>query len=502
MDAIKLIEKEKNYLWERIKVIEAELDKVKELANSKVSDYEDSAKESASKTRGAFNKAAELRNKAEKKFGELVKLSNSISSMANSGKKELKDIRTKTTNIANLESQVSRLKQSSETKVQSIEKFINKIEDELNYTVDLLEKYEGLDEQLEVATEQVEKINAHNSESSSIVSSSNKLLKDLKDTRNEILGYYRHFQDENGDAKAKFEAGLKQELEAAFDELKSNFHQSQEEIERFQTSILGKYENVAKHYELQVSKFLNQNKETYSNLYAEIEGLKPGAMSKGLSEKFKIKRVAEEQELKTSKASFQKYIYLLMFGSLIPFLFPFVEMLRSETTLKFIDLFKEMPSLYLAMLPFYVPGVWLAFSANKQVNLSKRLIEEYTHKEVMSGTYQGLAKQIEEMESQHETSKELKNTLLANLVEANSENPGKLISDYNSSDHPLETLLKGGSQINKLLEKLIKNPTLFNSILDKFPDLADKHSNESKPAKPNGSTKKNGDAREITGAQE
>jgi hypothetical protein len=62
------------------------------------------------------------------------------------------------------------------------------------------------------------------------------------------------------------------------------------------------------------------------------------------------------------------------------------------------------------------------------------LIEEYTHKGVLSKTFEGLATQIEEL-GDSETSNELRVKLLFNLLHVNSENPGKLISDYKTTDH-------------------------------------------------------------------
>ena len=79
------------------------------------------------------------------------------------------------------------------------------------------------------------------------------------------------------------------------------------------------------------------------------------------------------------------------------------------------------------------------------MNLSKRLIEEYTHKEVVSKTFEGLSAQIEGIKDS-KVSAELKAKLLHNILEISLENPGKLISDYNKSDHPILEKIPGLSK--------------------------------------------------------
>ena len=120
------------------------------------------------------------------------------------------------------------------------------------------------------------------------------------------------------------------------------------------------------------------------------------------------------------------------------------------------DAIARTPRLVLAIFPLYIPVIWVAHSANRRANLSKRLVEEYSHKEVLAKTYEGLAKQISELPS--ETSLELRTKLLYNILEISSENPGKLIWDYNKSDHPLMDALDKSVQLTNAVEKLARIP--------------------------------------------
>lgn len=96
----------------------------------------------------------------------------------------------------------------------------------------------------------------------------------------------------------------------------------------------------------------------------------------------------------------------------------------------------QLSSLVSPILMLYIPPLWIATSTSKKINLSKRLIEEYTHKEVVAKTFEGLSKQIEGIKD-HRVSADLKTRLLINILEISTENPGKLLSDYNKSDHPI-----------------------------------------------------------------
>ena len=125
------------------------------------------------------------------------------------------------------------------------------------------------------------------------------------------------------------------------------------------------------------------------------------------------------------------------------------------------------------ILPIYIPVLWVANSANKKINLSKRLIEEYSHKEVLSKTFEGLSNQISEISlSNPSIAEDLRIKLLYNLLDVSAENPGKLISDYRRGDHPLMDALEKSSQLTDAFEKLAKLPG-FGNLAKKLSDKAE-----------------------------
>ena len=127
-----------------------------------------------------------------------------------------------------------------------------------------------------------------------------------------------------------------------------------------------------------------------------------------------------------------------------------------------------MPRLVSTIFPLYLPLLWVAYSSNRKGNLSKRLVEEYTHKEVLSKTFEGLSSQIESIDDEAMSS-ELRIKLLYNILDVSSENPGKLISNYNKADHPLMDALEKSTKLSNAVDDLAKIPGLskITKILEK-----------------------------------
>ncbi|MNR17575.1 hypothetical protein D3C85_1342460 [compost metagenome] len=147
---------------------------------------------------------------------------------------------------------------------------------------------------------------------------------------------------------------------------------------------------------------------------------------------------------------------MLIVVSLFPFIISAVFLYQN---IPLEEVIRRLPRLVLAIVPMYIPVLWFTYSANKKLNLSKRLIEEYAHKEVLSKTYEGLTKQIANI-SDEEQSSELKFKLLSNFLQVSSENPGKLISNYEASDHPIMEALEQSYKFQLAIDRLEGIPGL------------------------------------------
>lgn len=272
---------------------------------------------------------------------------------------------------------------------------------------------------------------------------SSKQKAEIAKIRNQITGYVKKDSETGEETKID---GLKQELEQTFNELNESFNNTKSEIEEYQNDKATEIDN-----------FIVDMKKKYNDLIAQIESLLPQAMTAGLSSAYQAKRESEEQEMQSAYKAFKDAIKWMVAISLVPI---------SLTCYMFFGLNYEIqtiindtPKIMSAVLALYAPVFWLAYSANKRMNLSKRLIEEYTYKESLSKTFEGLSKQIENIEDE-KIAKDLKSRLLYSVVSMNSQNPGKLIKGYNKPDHPIMDIINNSVKLTESLQSISQMPLL------------------------------------------
>lgn len=204
---------------------------------------------------------------------------------------------------------------------------------------------------------------------------------------------------------------------------------------------------------------------TYSTLKNKIEELLPGSMSAGLAYAFIEKRTREQDERKNAAWAFYIAIISLVIISFLP-VFINLKLLTQSDGLNIQETINTLGKMVWMMFPIYVPILWVAIFANKRINLSKKLIEEYSHKEVIAKTYEGLASQIQKLDS-NEVSIELRNKLIDNTLNASSDNPSKYITNFDRCDNPVTEILN-----NKNLLNLVRNEN-FDTIFERLKNLLD-----------------------------
>lgn len=105
------------------------------------------------------------------------------------------------------------------------------------------------------------------------------------------------------------------------------------------------------------------------------------------------------------------------------------------------DLVVQNITKVLAKLSLSGPLVWLAIVLNKKMNLSKKLAEEYWHKEIVTKTFVGLSDQIDK-NTEGETAKDLRIMLLKMTLDTIARNPADCIGGHNDADNPVRSMLK------------------------------------------------------------
>lgn len=439
------LEEERQKLWDRLGVLEEGLIQMRQDINHSTSDDVKEAKENSKRT-------SEYRNRAHGRLDEINQLVDQFTSeleAARATKNEINELRNTSSEIKNnIDEAKSRLDDSESEYQQKL----NTLNSKIATISETLEKYPDLDEQLTEIDDFITTVESNSEKSGLTLSNINKRKKEIDDLHREIFGYVA--EDQETGAETKIE-GLKDELEASYRELDEKLEQSFKDVDGLNSNYEKKYDSFEKKY-----------KEKYKEINDTIAKLMPDALTAGLSSAFSKKKEEEVESSIKLQSRFQKGINLMIGISLLPVI---ISIYFLATNISLEEVINRLPRLVLAIIPMYAPVLWFTYSANRKMNLSKRLIEEYAHKEVLSRTYEGLSTQIENI-SDSEQSEELKYRLLANFLQVSSENPGKLISNYEASDHPvMEALeqsykfqlamdkLEGIPGINKIAAKIEKN---------------------------------------------
>ena len=289
---------------------------------------------------------------------------------------------------------------------------------------------------------------------------STQLLKAISLRRTEILNIHREifgFDQEDAETdEITHIPGLKEELEHVYTKLEKKSGDLSKSLSTLEKTTSDEYTNL-----IEISKKKNLDLEEewnakHSEINKKIQSLLPNALTAGLSHAFSKKKEDEDGAYEKHKTQFGYGIFGLVIVSIIPFAISIVFLLQDKSLEQVIY---NIPRVVLAIVPLYLPVLWLAFSSSKKMNLSKRLIEEYSHKEVLSKTFEGLSSQINSLDD-NEISSELRIKLLQNFMQVYSENPGKLISNYETSDHPIMEILEQSHKLDATVEKLRKFPGL------------------------------------------
>lgn len=426
-------------IWSKLNQIETKIER-------KTTDDQKEASNASRAASGFRNRTRETKEEADRLLREIrithtqqKEQSEKLQSLFNSNV-ELES--TYNNKLSELESQLEELS----TKRNEITTKINLLNSYFENNPNLEDEVKELDNLLATSREEASKVN--------------QVLKNASGRKGEIDELYFEII---GSTETDEESGEEIKIEGLKDKLEKSYRSIEESIKGL-TTILENIKTDSEEDYLNIESTWN---DKYTTLEAEIRSLLPDALTAGLSGAYSDKKKLEILDLAKHNKNFRISIWLLVMASFIPFGVATYLLILEKPLLEVV---KELPRVVLSILPLYVPLLWLAYSTNKNVKLSKRLIEEYTHKEVLSKTYEGLSSQIESIDND-QISSELRIKLLYNLLNVSSENPGKLISDYNNSDHPIMDALDKSAKLSKAVDRLERIPGF-----KKVSELVDKRS--------------------------
>ena len=244
--------------------------------------------------------------------------------------------------------------------------------------------------------------------------------------------------------------GRKKKLENVYGDLAQKAEALQSRMELFEKENKQSCDNAVK-----------KASGELSAVKAKLENLLPDALTAGLSSAYAKNREMEQGEQTKNFVTFVTCIICMILLAIVPVSINF--WLWWHDKREVLEILIKLPREMLCVLPLYIPLFWLAFFANKRANLSKRLIEEYKHKEAVSKTYEGLSKQISAL-GDEKISRELQTRLLYNTVMLSEKNPGELIKNFNRPDNPLLDVLNSGYELSESLNKLATFPGMSRII--------------------------------------
>ncbi|MCA6998747.1 hypothetical protein [Dickeya solani] len=424
--SLEFLNTEREKIWARIVDLE-------DLVNKKTPEIEKEAKQHSRKAAEYKNKCFDHKNALDNLILDLNTKIKNIETSYNSTKQKIELINNTTETAKNCLDKIDSISE----KIYSIDELYNN-KDELEQKISELESFYAN------GKDSISKINA-------AFSNINKRKSEIDDLYYEIYGYDE--EDPESEENRHID-GLKDQLEHSYKQIKDEVSNLRKELLEFRHKEKTEFNDELSACKESLNESIKQSDTEYNSILTKIKSLLPGALTTGLSHAYSEKRTAEIAEIRRSDISFKIALIGLVFVSIIPFGVSTYTMYYGKT-LEAVIL--DTPRIVLSILPIYLPFLWLGYFSNKRINLSKRLVEEYTHKEVLSKTFEGLSSQIQEIDND-EISAELKIKLLYNVLDASQENPGKLISDYNKADHPIIDVLDKSTKLTDSLEKLDKIP--------------------------------------------
>jgi cell division protein FtsB len=441
--------------------VSAEFEKLSKSIASKVTDSEEDARKSAERSKAILVEVENSKSSIDKSASKIESLAGSITTKS----EEL--INTAVQAIQQKE-QIEKFHKDSETLKNEVTKLKEKMNDALSDSstklteiTQKLAQFSGLPEKLTEVDQQLIQLNEKFNQAEDVVQHSLKRKAQIDELHKTILG-----QDiKTSDGELEHVDGLRDELEAAYIGFDERLKKLDSEVGQVVEGVNSNFNTL-----------LEESSAEYDSVSNSLKSLLPDALAAGLSAAYEKKKTEEEVSLKSSSALFTKLIVVLVCISCLPFIVDFYLLFFKGIPL--LDVLADTPKILITMLPLYFPVLWLAYSTIKKANLSKRIIEEYTHKAVLGRTYEGLSNQIDSIPNTDGISDELRVKLLFNILQVSAENPGKLISDYNKSDHPLMEALENSEKLGSSIDRLENLPG-FSSLVAKLSSKSKKIIKES-----------------------
>lgn len=447
--------------------IKSEINELTQKINHKVSESEENIQRIETDSINILNTLKEKEILIESFITEFNNDKISANKILDSINKNKLYIDEQVTSISNILNHAEQEKESFSSKKETLDNLITNIEQKINELNNFISKAESFPSKLDELETNIENCSKITSDIESLREHSVKKKSDIDKLYNEIHG--KDIKNDNGEIEHT--DGLKDKLNNTFNDLEDKINTSNENLDNYINNLYEEFQNLLHDSNDKISDLLQKSNNKFEIVSDKLDTLLPGAMAAGLSTSYE-KKIRLERKSKKKLEEYFSYSILGLIGvSLIPIGVDIYRLIATDADL--VKIIKDTPTLLFSILPIYFPILWFAYSSNKKINLSKRLIEEYTHKASLGKTFEGLSTQIETLSTDQNITNELRTKLLFNLLQVSAENPGKLITDYQRSDHPIMEALDNSAKLTDSIDKLNKIPG-FSSLAKKLSDKKEK----------------------------
>jgi len=428
------------YLEEARKNLSSRIEQLEQKIEEKPSDFEREAKQASKKT-------AEFRNKTEERLTQAIDIHDKLVEKESQIDKLLTEVVAKHTQVIETNNDLLDKRTELTTLLTRIK--------------EVLDEYPDIESEIERFDDLSNSIQENASKATTTYRSILTKKTEIDELHREILGY----EEESEDGSKIVVDGLKGELKSAFESLDEKADTLESQINNLNAESKKQYEDFLTENQAKLDKVKSNHEKDYNSIIEQIQSLLPTALTAGLSSAFVKKKEEEEKLYSEYKKNFRYGIIWISLSALLPITVSIIYLFTQHSTLT--ETLERAPTIILAFLPLYIPLIWTTVSANKKVNLSKRLIEEYSHKQVLSMTIEGLSKQIENIDDP-DMSEELRIKLLNSFLTVTGENPGKLISNYQKSDNPIVNFFDREKKKDKTIVETMEDST--KNIIEKASD--------------------------------
>lgn len=304
------------------------------------------------------------------------------------------------------------------------------------------------------------------------LNSENGIRAQIKKTQNEIQTWFNEIQkfnnaffikQDNKDMSIKAEIErIQNDINVTYKQIHDtamNFTQRLEELDGFYIKIFGTMENGQRvgglqqeidNRQNQLDEYDKKQKEAIQVWKDEIENLLKDATNASLASSYEKSKEDYKWAIYGWNATFIASM-LIIVGIAFWSFFAVADKINEPLAIL---------GAILVRLPFYIPLAWLAIFSTQRRNESKRLQEEYKHKETLARSFLGYKKQIDEMQDNAtQDNINLAKKLMENLVEITSQNPNDTLKKHKNENvfmiEILEKLAKSPSEVKNFFKEVL-----------------------------------------------